>query len=881
MEIQKQIGMPNAFVTAPSTLKKKLNFFGRQLKSTTAQQGMIRSLEAKLCLSICTMFPQGFSIPIEDLVLDARALMSYEIRKDMIEARNIVDKVLDIIDGSQIRIRREKDECDNQYVKMQFDGSVEDLVRLIASRYKLVFVREIFMEQWSESNRYRNCYGLSLVLRKVSEHPINLDCPKLVLLQLQHQGNSQSFPVNFFEGMKGLRVLSLDVTSLPHSVNMLKNLRTLRAKVLKSEDMSAVGGLINLEFLSISTLSSTCIPKEMGQLRNLRLLDLRKMNLTYIPPGVLSRMVKLEELYLPLSFRKWGCSTKKGADDYEEWESREDDDCDDEERINASLSEIVSLSLNALQICVPNLSMLPKKSQVFKCVWQFKIFVTNNLQYQPFHKGSINELHLTGDACAIKESGICDLMSRTEGLNLTRVRNLKNVVTQLEDCDFPQLEKMIISECDELEYVVDTTEKRKLSEDYYLFWKLESLHLALLPNLKEILHGTSPEFKWFKNLKQINIRFCHELKYVLPLSIVGAFTRLKSIEILECNEIEGIFYENKENFPYGTYSFIEELDLHSLPKLVGFLVRKDDTVDGVHYDKAQLFTTNKIVSNSMDGSIGIFDGSVQSLSTNESTSTLNRSCIDDLELICPAPTSISTGKLQQSVAQQFDSYKQNKDMISYMEMYGALIPSTLADKWLQNLKRLKIAFCDAVKVVFLFEESDSTTRAFNSLKELELYGLRNLVHIWFHIPTKMIMFQNLQLLVLSECHNLYLLPTQVVKLLVQLRKVAISRCEKMEEIIVNEDEEKVETIIDMFVFPQLKVLELQRMPNLRIFYGGVCAMELPSLESLKFNECNKMKSFSYGPLSTPMLKRIQVNRSSYPLMGDLNATIKRAAENFR
>ncbi|WCJ32787.1 hypothetical protein M5689_014188 [Euphorbia peplus] len=218
----------------------------------------------------------------------------------------------------------------------------------------------------------------------------------------------------------------------------------------------------------------------------------------------------------------------------------------------------------------------------------------------------------------------------------------------------------------------------------------------------------------------------------------------------------------------------------------------------------------------------------------------------------------------------------NKGKISRMEISNCAFSSKLAEKWLRSLKRLKISFCDALKVIFLFEKNHGTTR-FNSLIELELYGLRNLVHIWLLIPKQLVAFRNLELLVLSECHNSYLFSPQVAKLLVQLQKIYIGRCAKMEEILLNEDEAeevKVKPIMDTFIFPQLKVVELQRLPSLGFFYSGIHAIELPLLESLRFNECNKMKSFSYGSLSSPMLKKIQINGSSYTVTGDLNATMK-------
>ncbi|XP_065857057.1 uncharacterized protein [Euphorbia lathyris] len=895
-------GLSIAIASATNKLKNKLKliWLRMELKSNDLAcssdciplhryKSKFLPTEAEVCLLICSIFPDDYRIQVEDLVIYGMGLELFEDVHDMFAARCRVHDIISMINdkrylrkkvGGIIRLANEKDEPCNQYVKM-LDGG-RDLARSIPSRIRLVFHREIIIEKWSKSVSYKDCYGLSLVLKKVNEHPVDLKWPKLTLLQLQYREDSQSIPVDFFEGMKELRVLSLDVPSLPQSLNVLRNLRTLRLKALKVEDMSWIGGLINLEFLSIFVLRLTDIPREMGQLENLRLLDLRKMNIAYIPAGVLSRLFKLEELYFPLSFKGWGCKPKQ-YDEYDEWESGIEDNSDDEERINAnisgihdgerinaSLTEIVSLSLNALQISVPKASIFPKKSPVFEKIREFKIIVPNNLKYQPFGKGSINELQLTGEAGDIKESGICNLMSRTQDLSLIRVRNLKNVIYQLEQNDFSQLRKMIISECDELEYVVDTKKMQIMSEGDCLFRKLECLYLSMLPNLKEICHGRWTTFPW---LSHISIRFCHKLKYVFPLSIVRGLM-LKSIEILDCKEIEEIIFDDEEdNIPYKLCS-IENLDLHSLPMLISFLVQKDNMINGVHDDINESLTTNKIVSNYAKGSISTCDGYSKPSPTSKSTLIFNESCNDDEELICAPSTSTSGAKLQKSDTQQLNSHKQvsvieNKDVIDHMKMYTAFT-SKLAEKWLRNLKRLKIAFCDAVKVVFWFEENYAISRAFDSLKELELYGLRNLVHIWFHILPKITAFQNLQLLVLSECSNLYLFSSRVAKLLVQLQKLYISRCEKMEEIVVKDDEDEIK---DKIVFPQLKLLELQRIPNLMIFMVGIDEIELPSLECLKLNQCNKMKSFSYGLLRTPKLEKLEINGRLYSLMGDINTTI--------
>ncbi|XP_065855614.1 disease resistance protein At4g27190-like isoform X2 [Euphorbia lathyris] len=794
--------------------------------------------ELELCLFICSVFPQDFGIPVDDLVIYMMGINLFKDVHYMIEARHLIhDIVHDLttrymielcgkennslgdrtrardeihldfsVDEEEINqdvenagwlsneLRREKDEYDNQHVKMLADG--HDLAKLIATKYGLVIGcatvtnNRLFMYEYEDYN------ALSLVLKSVSKYSNYANCPKLALLHLQHGKDSQGFPVGIFKQLNKLQVLSLDIPSLNQSLKVPRNLRTLRLKVLKLEDMSWIGRLKYLEFLSISTLSLRYIPKEMKQLLNLRFLDLREStNLLYIPPGVLSRMLKLEELYLPLSYKRWGCRGEED-DDYDCSESEEGD------KINASFNEITSLSLYALQISLQDASILPKKTSTFKKIQRFRILIHNDFKYQPLGEGQMNKLQLRGDAFDIKRSGIWDLMRRVEDLSLIKVRNLKNVMSRLEDYEFPQLKKMIITKCDELEHLFVTTENWIPNNS---FSELKYLHLSMLSNLKEIWHGTRPGFGWFDNLRRINIRFCQKLKYIFPLSIAKGLRRLKSIEILDCNEMDGILYGNDEGDEnLNEACFIEELHLYSLPKLVGFLVNKD-----------LLMTINEIVSTSIERPIGAFDST---------------SRIDDEQLISLEQNVVSNNQV---------SHTKIKDAISLKETYSAF---SLMEKQLRSLTKLKIAFCDALQIIFLFKENDATIRGVNSLRVLELYGLQNLRHIWFQMPPKIMPFLNLQHLVLSECHNiLYAFPYRVAKLMVQLKKV----------------------------------LELQDMPKLRVFYGGISSIVMPLLETLKLDQCNKMECFSYSSLSTRMLERIQMNGSSYPLLGDLNTTINR------
>ncbi|XP_031377501.1 probable disease resistance protein At4g27220 [Punica granatum] len=123
------------------------------------------------------------------------------------------------------------------------------------------------------------------------------------------KGNRFKVPNFFFKGMRKLRVLDIrseNFTSLPPSVRLLQNLTTLCLDNCVIEDISIIGKLKGLQVLSFMGSEIEHLPKELGGLTNLVLLDLSKCSkLKVIEQGVLERLTKLEDLYLEESFDQW------------------------------------------------------------------------------------------------------------------------------------------------------------------------------------------------------------------------------------------------------------------------------------------------------------------------------------------------------------------------------------------------------------------------------------------------------------------------------------------------------------------------------------------------------------------------------------------------
>ncbi|KAK9226326.1 hypothetical protein WN943_011373 [Citrus x changshan-huyou] len=252
---------------------------------------------------------------------------------------------------------------------------MHDVVRYvaqqIASKNKFLIKAGVGLKDWPSINPFENLTGISLMFNDIQEVPDGLECPKLQALFLQ-QNYLLVIPDPFFQGMKDLKVLDLGgirMVSPPSSLSFLSNLRTLRLDYCNHlPDLSLIGELSRLEILDLSESNVSEIPVSFGRLSHLRLLDLTHCdNLELIPRGVLSRLRKLEELYMSPSFRHW------------QFESESEEDSSS----NAKFIELGALSrLTSLHIHIPEGKIMPSDMS-FQNLTSFSIAI-GDLEERPF-----------------------------------------------------------------------------------------------------------------------------------------------------------------------------------------------------------------------------------------------------------------------------------------------------------------------------------------------------------------------------------------------------------------------------------------------------------------------------------------------------------------
>ncbi|KAF2290904.1 hypothetical protein GH714_016437 [Hevea brasiliensis] len=282
-------GLPLAIVTIAKGLKNK----GRNKWDDTLQrlknsnlQGVSRDVfsrielsyklledeEAKSCFLLCSLFPEDFNVPVEDLVRYGMGLRLFKKVENVHQARTRVYTLVDELKESFLLLEGEG------YDHVKMHDIVRDVAMSIASTDKQwhTLQSEAKMKEWREEDGYKHCIAISLLYEKISDQLNDLEYPKLELLQIWGDCWSPGLPNNVYAGMKELKVLALSSSfpSLLQSLDVLRNLRTLRLVVFNEYWGRTIGALVKLEILEIR---GRCLrlPGEIGQLKNLRLLDLR------------------------------------------------------------------------------------------------------------------------------------------------------------------------------------------------------------------------------------------------------------------------------------------------------------------------------------------------------------------------------------------------------------------------------------------------------------------------------------------------------------------------------------------------------------------------------------------------------------------------------
>ena len=160
-----------------------------------------------------------------------------------------------------------------------------------------------------------------------------------------------------------------------------------------------------------------------------------------------------------------------------------------------------------------------------------------------------------------------------------------------------------------------------------------------------------------------------------------------------------------------------------------------------------------------------------------------------------------------------------EEIIPYEELFDMENHATILPK----LRELE--FSELHMLTHLWKEDTQPSPMFHNLENLKVLicdKLKNLV-------PSLVSFQILTNLEICKCHGLInLVTSSTAKSLVQLKKMSVSECERMTEVVTGEGGEASEVI----TFTQLTYLKLDCLPNLSGFCSRSYSFEFPSLEEV-------------------------------------------------
>ncbi|KAH9754203.1 AAA domain-containing protein [Citrus sinensis] len=431
---------------------------------------------------------------------------------------------------------------------------VRDVAISIASRELNVFtaIDDVVDREWSEASAIKLYTSIVLPDVKTNVLPEVLECPQLKLfhIRVDRESSTSAISDNFFSRMTQVRVIGLtymNLLSLPSSLGLLTNLQTLCLYYCKLQDTSVVGDLKNLEILCLRGCDITQLAVQVGQLTQLKLLDLRNcFFLKVIPPNVLSKLSRLEELYI-------------GGDSFNKWEVEVVDGVK-----NASLDELKHLpNLTSLELQIKDVDTQPR-GLFFKKLERFRIHIGGWL-WRAVQK-SCREFRLKLNTKICLKDGLIVQLQGIEDLELSGLleQDVNYLVNELAKAGSSQLKHLSVRGL--------RAPAPNPTESEVALPKLETLYLSSI-NIERIWQNQVAAMSCgFQNLKRLILLKCWNLTCLFTSSIISSFVGLQCLEICECPVLKEIIVIDQEEIKNNIVMFpkLQYLKIRDLRKLTSF-----------------------------------------------------------------------------------------------------------------------------------------------------------------------------------------------------------------------------------------------------------------------------------------------------------------------
>ncbi|KAF9588961.1 hypothetical protein IFM89_017640 [Coptis chinensis] len=521
----------------------------------------LSSSEIKQCFLFCCLYPEDYNIYLPDL-------RCYGIGEGFLKVNGTLEDAYNKLLSFVVKLKKccllldgDKDMC------VKLHDVVRDVALLIASDDENGFLACVDggLRNLLDAEKLKECKRISLMRNKNLVLSSPLECPRLRSLIIRDNDNINSEGDSFFEGTKALVVLDLRGSplwkpelSVPESLSYLTSIRTLNLHDCDLlNKVSLLGGMKNLELLSMRRSRIEKLPEEIGNLTNLRSLDLRDAELFTVARNSISRLSNLEELMVN-TFIGWNTYSQNGEP-------------------NASFDEVASLThLSLLQIVVRS-----NVSHNRPCSWdnmkRFIVSITNKSKtsYGSVVEGDIwNSCELQLDEVNPIEHWVSKLLSnsKVKRMKLNDCNGFKSVADLDTVGSLKQLEDLEVSGCDEIEYLVSIEEAKKAPQD--LFVRLKELRIYYMERMEKILHSQVPSCRFLEQLSFLHLVKCRRLKNIFSSNLLSPAKRLGNLQVViisECHALQEVFNTEEVTDIGGTPAMLfglRYMELDELPELI-------------------------------------------------------------------------------------------------------------------------------------------------------------------------------------------------------------------------------------------------------------------------------------------------------------------------
>ncbi|CAN6583096.1 unnamed protein product [Malus baccata var. baccata] len=598
------------------------------------------------------------------------------------------------------------DSEDNTSIRMH--DLLRDVAISIASKghHALLRAEGDDLKEWPNDKEFsENCTMISLSCKNIPRLPEVLKCQQLELFILGCKCDLLEIPGNFFEEMKELKVMDLTearISSLPPSLHLLQNLRTLCLDSCVLRDITLVGQLSQPVILSFISSELKELPEEIGKLTRLRLLDLSDCSeLEVISPNVISRLTSLEDLRMKNSFNRW---VPKGVTG---------------ERSNASLSELKDLPhLAALSIHVPDACCIPtdlftdklKRYQILigtRQKWYDVDETLNTLKLklptgceldhglEMLLKGSCEDLYLDGSEGAdnvVHHSGSEDFQ-QLKHLHVENNAQFTHIIT--EEVVLPNLTSLVVADCDRLTFVLSSSMARNLVQ-------LQKLEITGCESMEEIVstkeYGEEKIDVMFCKLQHLNLEYLPKLSRFCSGSCNVQFPSLESLKLEGCKEVKGFVFDPKLETEEVYFLFDDKVGFPKLEKLSIHELSISTTVWHNKLDPDSFYKLRDVDVHRCGRLISIITPSIAG--RLNALRSLSISGCDRLEVVFESKETpdTSTTQLKMSGCENLDSVS-----IGWYGKLKHMFPCSVA-RGLQQLRHLRVTSCKGMKEIVSKEE---------------------------------------------------------------------------------------------------------------------------------------------------------------------------------